>query len=526
MSGHLSGQNQTSSGKAAENQVTGANRRDTIKWMAAGATAAFLRQQPARAATARPSRRPNIIYIHSHDSGRYFSPYGHAVPTPNIQKLAREGVLFRNAFCAAPTCSPSRACLLTGEVAHQNGMLGLVNRGFAMTPEGYQHHIIRTLRHEAGYYSALVGLQHIARDPHIIGYDYLDPTVWGSCWAKEVAPAAVRFIKDKARSKEPFWLTVGFMETHRPYPPATVQDDWRYVAPPGPSADAPATRRDMADFHASVRHVDWGVGQVLAALEEAGLADNTLVISTTDHGIAWPDMKCCLYDGGVGVHLVMRGPGLFGGGRVCDAMVSQLDLYPTLCEVLNIPAPAWLHGKSFLPVLRGQANEINDTLFAEVNFHACYEPKRAAWTHRYKFIRRFDGRTTPVLPNCDEGGNLAFWHRYSHLLKRPKGYEVFLRTLYKNKDCGAKDYWLQHGWAQQYVPPEALYDRLLDPNERCNLIADDAHQKVVVEMRHRLDSWMHNTKDPLLDGPVKPPRGAILNYPDQISPLDPKFRVG
>src|SRR5437763_15364561 len=90
----------------------------------------------ARAIAAPQGPPPNILYIHSHDSGRYLQPYGYAVPTPNLQKLAREGVLFRQAFSAAPTCSPSRACLLTGQFAHQNGMLGLAHRGFAMTDYG------------------------------------------------------------------------------------------------------------------------------------------------------------------------------------------------------------------------------------------------------------------------------------------------------------------------------------------------------------------------------------------------------
>ena len=137
--------------------------------------------------------RPNILYIHSHDTGRFTSPYGYSVPTPHLQHLASEGVLFRQAFCAAPTCSPSRASLLTGECPHSNGMLGLVNRGFAMTASGYQHHIIHTLRREAGYYSALIGLQHIAKDPHTIGYDHVE--VFPGNHVEQVTPAAVRFLQ-------------------------------------------------------------------------------------------------------------------------------------------------------------------------------------------------------------------------------------------------------------------------------------------------------------------------------------------
>ena len=113
-------------------------------------------------------RKPNIVYIHSHDTGRYVQPYGYQVPTPNIQRLAEEGLLLRQAFCAAPTCSPSRAALLTGQSPHSAGMTGLVNRGFGLND--YSQHLLHTLR-QAGYFSVLAGLQHIHRDANQIGFD-------------------------------------------------------------------------------------------------------------------------------------------------------------------------------------------------------------------------------------------------------------------------------------------------------------------------------------------------------------------
>src|SRR6516164_6227832 len=116
-------------------------RRGFLSQVSAGAGASMANQAP-----------PNILYLHSHDSGRYLSPYGHAVPTPNLRRLAAEGVIFRRAFSAAPTCSPSRAALLTGQCPHQNGILGLAHRGFSMTD--YRHHMLHTLR-GAGYLSVL-----------------------------------------------------------------------------------------------------------------------------------------------------------------------------------------------------------------------------------------------------------------------------------------------------------------------------------------------------------------------------------
>ncbi|MDH7571364.1 MAG: sulfatase-like hydrolase/transferase, partial [Armatimonadota bacterium] len=112
--------------------------------------------------------RPNLLYLHSHDTGRYIQPYGYPVPTPNLQRLAEEGFLFRQAFCANPTCSASRAALLTGQCAHSSGMTGLAHRGFSL--KDYGQHLVHTLR-AAGYVSTLVGVQHVARDATVIGYD-------------------------------------------------------------------------------------------------------------------------------------------------------------------------------------------------------------------------------------------------------------------------------------------------------------------------------------------------------------------
>src|SRR5579884_4565312 len=140
----------------------GSSRRDLMKTMVAAGTMAAGRLHAA------PFTRPNILYIHSHDTGRYIEPYGFDVATPNLQKLAGEGVLFRQAFDAAPTCSPSRASLLTGHCPHNNGMLGLAHRGFALND--YKEHILHTLRPH-GYRSTLIGVQHVAKDPAVIGYD-------------------------------------------------------------------------------------------------------------------------------------------------------------------------------------------------------------------------------------------------------------------------------------------------------------------------------------------------------------------
>src|SRR5215213_3371269 len=227
------------------------------------------------------SAPPNIVYLHSHDTGRYVQPYGHQVPTPNIQRLADQGLLFRQAFSAAPTCSPSRAALLTGRWPHCNGMNGLAHRGFALSD--VRQHVVHTLR-DAGYWTAMVGEQHVSADAADIGYDVVVDSE--TTRAHDVGPAAAALLRD--RPPLPFFLSVGFFETHRDFFEPTSVRDALYSAPPENLPDTPVTRRDMAAFKASARGLDHGVGKVLGALDEADLADDTLVILTTDHGMPFP----------------------------------------------------------------------------------------------------------------------------------------------------------------------------------------------------------------------------------------------
>ncbi|HUS08341.1 MAG TPA: sulfatase [Bryobacteraceae bacterium] len=453
------------------------DRRDAVKSIVSG-----LATLPA-AAQAQPARpRPNILYLHSHDTGRHIEPYGYDVSTPNLRKFAEEAVLFRHAFDAAPTCSPSRASLLTGQCPHSNGMLGLAHRGFALND--YRQHIVHTLRGQAGYRSTLIGVQHVAQPAAKIGYDEIVPIK--NTHAAHVGPAAVQWLKNGP--KQPFFLDIGFQETHREFAAPGPKDDPRYCVPPEPLPDTPQTRLDIASFHATARILDQAMGDILRALEAAGLAQNTLVICTTDHGIAFPEMKCDLSHHGTGVMLMMRGPGGFSGGKVSDALVSQIDIFPTVCDLLEIDHPKWLQGKSMMPLIRGTRQEINDEIFAEVNYHAAYEPKRSVRTKRWSYMRNYDERRRPVLPNCDDGPS--------------------------------KDVWLEFGWRDRVVPPEQLYDLIFDPEERRNLAMDAALGKTLNEMRGRLDAWMRRTGDPLLKGPVKAPPGAQVNDSDSISPRE------
>ena len=191
--------------------------------------------------------------------------------------------------------------------------------------------------------------------------------------------------------------------------------------------------------------------------------------------------------------MLMRGPGGFTGGKVIDAPVTHLDVYPTLCELAGVEAPDWLQGSSLMPLVRGETERLHEAIFAETTYHAAYQPHRAVRTERWKYIRRFDDYEHPVLANCD--------------------------------DSASKDLLVEAGWGEQVVPEEQLYDLVLDPAEGTNLAADPARAEVLAEMRGRLDAWMRETEDPLLDGPVAPPPGAIVNEQWQVSPDDPPRTV-
>jgi len=383
--------------------------------------------------------------------------------------------------------------MLTGQSAHNSGMLGLAHRGFSL--KDVKQHLQYTLQ-QHGYTTVLAGLQHITTETpdtwERLGYD----TGLNDIEAEDEIGRMDRYSVAHIRAAkflenhppEPFFLNVGFLETHRPfYDPD--EEEIPFTEPPCPLPDVLDTRQDMNAFMQTAAIFDRKAGVVLDALKKNGLAENTLVICTTDHGIPFPFMKCNLTDHGTGVMLILRGPQGISGGKAIDALVSHLDIFPTICDIIGIEAPVWLQGKSLLPLLRGETDEINRYVFSEVNFHAAYEPQRMVRTKRWKYIRRFDGKDKPVLPNIDDGPSKSFL--------------------------------LDQGLADNPHPQEMLYDLVYDPNETDNQIDDPAYAEILGAMRKTLEDWMVATKDPLLEYDVIPfPEGAGVNDVDAMSPID------
>ncbi|MDF2726261.1 MAG: sulfatase, partial [Paenibacillus sp.] len=216
----------------------------------------------------------------------------------------------------------------------------------------------------------------------------------------------------------------------------------------------------------------------------------TLIVYTTDHGIAFPLMKCNLYDTGIGVSLIAKVPGLESTrGTVVDALVSHIDLYPTICDLLGLERPAWLQGHSLLPLLRGETERARNEIFSEVTYHAAYEPMRTIRTERYKYIKLYDDHDGHVPANIDDGLSKTFV--------------------------------IDSGLLQEKRAYEQLFDLHLDPLERVNRIGDPDYKGVYDDLSDRLTAWMEQTNDPLLQGgKVQAPAGAKVNRLSSISPRE------
>lgn len=434
----------------------------------------------------------NVIYINTHDSGRMLSPYGYDIPTENLKKLAEDSVVFTNAFCAGPTCSPSRAALLTGTFPHQNGMLGLAQRGFSLyNPE---KHLANFLKNN-GYNTCLCGIQHEygwyldleKNGLHNLGYNEILTTDSKSfkkeelhLWDRNNAVEVVKWL-DNYNEEKPFLLSFGMHSTHRPYPVEVAEFiDERYVVPPYPITNNEENRHDHAQYMTTAHYADENIKMIVDALKRNNLYENSIIIFTTDHGLALPFNKCNLTDTGIGVSLIMKVPNADSNGKVVDSLVSQIDVFPTLCELLNLNKPDYLEGKSFAEAFVDNKAFLDEYIFAEVNFHTSYEPVRCVRTKRYKYIKYYDETWNKVnLSNMDESV--------------------------------PKDFLMNNGLKEKVKYREGLFDLYYDPTERNNLADDSKYQEVLEKLRKVLLEKQVKTDDPILKGALEIKKGYKVN---------------
>ncbi|WP_232000729.1 sulfatase [Mycobacterium kyorinense] len=405
----------------------------------------------------------NVLIVHWHDLGRYLGIYGHAdVSSPRLDQLAGEGILFTRAHATAPLCSPSRGSLFTGRYPQSNGLVGLAHHGWEYRSD------VRTLPRilsEAGWHSALFGMQHETSYPSQLGFDEFDVS---NSYCEYVVERAQQWLH-AYDSKRPFLLTAGFFETHRPYPRDRYQPaDAAAVALPGYLPDTREVREDLADFYGSIAAADAAVGRLLDTLADTGLDATTWVVFFTDHGAAFPREKSTLYEAGTGIAMIIRPPTrMTASPKVYDELFSGVDLVPTLLDVLGVDQPAGVEGISHAEALLAANTDtpVREHVFTAKTYHDSFDPIRAIRTKEYSYIENYAPRPLLDLPwDIEESPS---GHAVGPLVTGPR-------------------------------PERELYDLRADPTETNNLLAgDDTGQADAIagNLAELLNEWRVQTGD-------------------------------
>lgn len=432
------------------------------------------------------NERPNILLIHCHDLGRYLGCYGEAIDTPAIDAIAADGVLFENHYATAPQCSPSRGSLMTGRYPHVNGLMGLAHENWELNSDEIT---MPEYLNACGYSTHLFGLQHVTDHLDRLGFNHIhsggnlspavSPAIHEINRARDIADTLEVFF-DKDTFDQPFFASIGVFETHRRQNDGLFEftdaeyesDDPTEIDPLAYLPDEPGIREDIAAMHGMIRAIDDAVDTITTALEGAELAEETLLIFTTDHGIAFPRAKGSCYDPGIEAALLLHYPGMIDGGQRCEELVSNIDVLPTLLDLLDETIPERIEGQSFLPLLTDKEYYPRDQLFAEITWHDRYNPVRAIRTSQYKYIR-------------------SFWYLPSVYLTD----DVFVSRAGRD---------VREQFQSGRRPYEELYDLDNDVYETTNLADDPDYEHVCKQLQGRLVRWMEHTNDPLLDGPVPP----------------------
>jgi arylsulfatase A-like enzyme len=430
------------------------------------------------------SARPNILLLHCHDLGQHLHCYGvESVESPNLDRLAGEGVLFERSFSTAPQCSPSRASIFTGRYPHSNGVMGLTHAEFAWDLNPGELHLGQLLK-IAGYATAGIGIIHETRSGGArCGFDdYVAANA-----AEQMADAAIARLREFAKLPgKPFYLQAGCIEPHRQagkdpnadqgfLGASLLPDTARGVTVPPHLRDTPGTRTELAELQGAIRHMDAQMGRVIASVRDLGMESNTLVIFTTDHGIAMPRAKCSVYEPGLRTALILSYPGRDGwhGGVRPKEMVSNIDYLPTILEFAALPVSAEVQGRSFAGLLDRKSYTPREMIFGELTYHDYYDPRRSVRTETHKLIVNFSSAPAFMDPSQS-------WRPRSDTVVPPN-----------------------HALA--YHSPFELYDLTQDPWEQRDISGSPANSGVLTDLRAKLLKHIQDTRDPILEGAVACP---------------------
>jgi len=427
-----------------------------------------------------PAPKPNVLFCIADDwSYPHASIYGDkVVRTPHFDRVAREGALFQRAWCAAPSCTPSRGAMLTGRWPHQleegGNLWSTLPAKFKVYPE---------LLEEAGY---AVGCE---------GKGWGPGNVAAGGRKRNPAGPPVKFEKFLAATlkDQPFCFWYGSMDPHRPYGPGTgaaaglkATD----VQLPAAWPDSPEIRNDVLDYYFEVQRFDARVGELLTALEAAGRLDDTIVVVTSDNGMPFPRAKANLYDLGAHMPLAIRWPTKIKAGTVVDSFVTQVALAPTFLEAAGLTPPPEMAEKSLLPLLTGAAPGA-EKVFTERERHADVRqghasyPVRAVRTAKWLYLRNLRPDRWPAgdpqhVFAVGEFGDVD-----------PSPTKNFILGL---RDDPERSRFFQLSLGRR--PAEELYDVEKDPHQLHNLAGNSDHEATQAQLRGELEKWMRDTGDP------------------------------
>lgn len=415
------------------------------------------------------SKKPNIIVFLSDDHGLLDSSvYGSKdALTPNMQRLAKDGMVFTQAFVASPSCAPSRAALLTGLYPPRNGAEANHTK-----PRAEIRKLPSYLK-ELGYETAAFGKVSHYRYTADYGFDTFGHDTFHD---PEDVPSALDFLA-KRDSTKPLALFVGCNWPHVPWPTENLTKET--VNLPAKSVATPETKVARGQYIAAIANMDRDLGKVYDAAKNK-FGDNMVFLHTSDHGAQWPFGKWNLYDTGIRTPMIVAWPGVTRPGQRTNAAVQWIDILPTLVDIAGGPAPQGIDGRSFAPVLRGRAKQHRSEIFTTHSGDGDWNvyPIRSIRTAEWKYIRNL--------------------------------HPEFQHSTHTNRDSTAAGYKYWKSWeaaaekdpqakalvdAFKRRPAEELYDLRKDPDERNNLAADPRHAKILAKLRSRLDAWMKETSD-------------------------------
>lgn len=432
--------------------------------------------------------QPNLLLITADDLGPMLGCYGDkAVRTPNLDALAARGRLFDNAYVAQASCSPSRSAMFTGLYPHANGQYGLLNNdaGFQLH-EPLRKQTIPALLKQQGYRTGILGKLHVGPEASFpfdarLRADTRD--------VRAAATEAGKFL----RGSGPFFLMANYSDPHvlgrSPRPPAEAfPTQYKGVpetplkvgeVPPLPfqQIDTPEQIERVTQYYNAVMRFDAAVGLLLAELAAAGHADDTVILLVGDHGPPFFRGKTSCYEGGVKVPMLAVWPGVFPAGERTPALVSTVDLLPTLLDAAGLPLPEGLHGRSLRHTL--EPAQHREFLATEFHFHGSspFYPRRTIRDARFKLIHNL--RAGQAKPTTGIDGDAA--------------YGMGQKPPFAGSRIG-------NAFERAANPPEfELYDLQADPWEFDDLAGDPAQAATLARLQAALLDWRRQTNDPLLD---------------------------